>query len=65
MKQITLHVYQSIDGCPGQIGQVFRCGGGRLRLRADRRGNLPAHLPEPSGLAAHGKRDFGRDGRLY
>ncbi|EJX01989.1 hypothetical protein EVA_09908 [gut metagenome] len=49
----------------GRSGQAFRCGGGCLLLRADRRRNLPAHLPEPSGLAAHGKRDFGRDGRLY
>lgn len=55
MKQITLHVYQSIDGCPVRSDKYF----------ADRRGNLPAHLPEPSGLAAHGKRNFGRDGRLY
>ena len=65
MKQITLHVYQSIDGCPVGADKHFDAAAdASCCVLIDEETYLRIYLNH-LGLAAHGKRDFGRDGRLY
>ena len=63
MKQITLHVYQSLDGCPVGADKYFDAAAdASCCVLIDEETYLRIYL---NHLAAHGKRDFGRDGRLY
>lgn len=65
MKQITLYVYQSLDGCTVGADKHFDAAtDASCCVLIDEETYLRIYL-NPSGLAAHGKRDFGRDGRLY
>lgn len=65
MKQISLHVYQSIDGCPTPSDKHFDAAVDASSCVLIDEENLPAYLYEPFGLADYGERDFGCDERRH